>query len=223
MFHQFLISLKPSPSQLDGRAHHLRRLIDPAQEIFPVRFRKGGIDPSGDGMVGMNPTAGDPFDDVLSEGPQADGLQGQVGIGLDQTDHIPDGRVGIKSQEQIRSGQFKEMHGVGLNELPHMHQFPQELGRPGRNRPDDLIAGHGRGQVMAHRADTADSGSNLGHLEKGPSLGKFLKSPPFVYMKIRPVHFPLVVQMNGHFGVALNAGHRFNRNFFHNASRLIIF
>ena len=38
----------------------------------------------------------------------------------------------IEAQQQVRAGQFKEMHTVALDDLSHVHQFAQQFGRAGR-------------------------------------------------------------------------------------------
>ena len=110
-------------------------IIDLAQDLIPVLCGQGGIDPSGDGVVGMNPFASQFANDLLAEGAKAHGLHRKFRICLDDPDHVPDGWICIKPQKKVRSCQFKEMHRMGLDDLSHVHQFPQESGRSGGVTP----------------------------------------------------------------------------------------
>ena len=91
---------------------------------------EGFIDTTGNGKIGMNAAPAQDVDDFLTKFAQIDCFDGQAGIGLDQANHIADGRVGIKTQEQVRTGQLKEMHAVALDDLAHVHQFTQQA-KPG--------------------------------------------------------------------------------------------
>jgi hypothetical protein len=78
-----------------------------------------------------------------------------------------------------------------------------------------MVAGFGRAQVMADRADPADARRNLGHFEMGTALTEFLETSPLVDMEVGPLDAALVIDMNGHFGMAFDSGYGFNGDFLH--------
>ncbi len=105
-----------TPARMASRSAGLQRFVDAAR----------------DGKVGVNAAAAQGVDDLLAEFAQVDGFDGQRGVGLDQADHVADGRVGVEAEQQVGAGQFEEVHAVALDDLAHVHQFAQQGGRAGR-------------------------------------------------------------------------------------------
>ncbi len=89
------------------------------------------VDTARDGEIWVNAPAAQDGDDLLAEFAQVDCFKSQLGVGADQTDHIADGRIGIKTEQQVGTGQFEEMHAMALDDLTHVHQLAQQGGRAG--------------------------------------------------------------------------------------------
>ena len=102
------------------------------------------------------------------------------------------------------------MHAVGLDELTHVHELPQQRGRPGRSGSPNNVAGLGRGQVVADGADAADALGDLRHLEVGPALAELLQPPELVHVQIGPFDLASFVEVQGDAGVAFDAGDGFD-------------
>jgi len=66
---------------------------------------------------------------------------------------------------------------------------------------------------MAHRANTAYPWGDLGHFLHQPTFAEFFEAAEFIHMKVSMLHRAIFFQMNGHFGVPLDAGYGFNRYF----------
>ena len=72
------------------------------------------------------------LDDLLAELPQANAPTRQVGVGGDQAEDVPRGRIAIHAQEQVGPAQVEERQRVGLDDLTQVHE-PAELDRGRRN------------------------------------------------------------------------------------------
>ena len=191
-------------------------VVDLAQDFIPIVHRERGIDAPRDGMIGMDPLAAQLPDDLLAEGAETDRLGGEFRIRLDHTYHIPDRGVRVKSQQEVRARQLEKVHRMGLNELTHVHQFAKQPGGSWRSRSNHAVTGLCSGEVMADRADPADSRSDLGHFEVGAALGELLEPPPLIDMHISSVYFSFSVEVDGHLRVTFDPCYRLNRNLLHN-------
>src|SRR5208283_3562708 len=70
----------------------------------------------------------------------------------------------------------------------------------------DGVAGLGAGEQMADRADAADAGRDGGHLIVRPALGETLEAAHLGDVELRRIDLARVIQVDGDFGVALDAG-----------------
>jgi hypothetical protein len=52
----------------------------------------------------MNALAPKLLDDLLSEAAEVNGLQGQLRVRLNNAEHIPYGRIGIETQDEVGCG-----------------------------------------------------------------------------------------------------------------------
>ena len=59
----------------------------------------------------------------------------------------------VETQQQVRGGEVKEAQRVRLDDLAAVHRFAQLRGRRRDAHAHDGVAGLGRGQKMADRAD----------------------------------------------------------------------
>ena len=108
----------------------------------------------------MDLLAAQRFDDLLAELPQADAAAGQLGLGRDQAEDVALRRVAVPAEQQVGGAEVEEAQGVRLDDLAEVHQAAQLLG--GRAEcvdRQDAVAGLGRGDQVADRADAADAGA----------------------------------------------------------------
>src|SRR5208337_4984604 len=155
-----------------------------------------------DGKGGVDPPACNLFYDGLSVFPQAHRLEREFGVGLDQANDIPESRVRVPPENDVGPCQLEEVHGMGLDDLAHMDEFPQELCRTRYLDVQDLVAGLGCAQVVADGADPADARRYDRHLREVPPLGELLEPPELIHVKIGAVHLSFIVQVYGDLGVS---------------------
>ncbi|MPN41113.1 hypothetical protein SDC9_188654 [bioreactor metagenome] len=97
-----------------------------------------------------------------------------------------------------------------LHDLTHVHQLAQQGSRAGWFGADDRITGFGGSQMVADRADTADTRGNVRHFEDHTAFTEFLKATEFIDVQVSVVHFTGIVQADGNFRVTFDTGNRFN-------------
>ncbi len=102
---------------------------------------------------------------------------------------------------------------MALDDLAHVHQLPQQGSCAGWFNAHDLIASFGGRQEVADRANAADARGDGWHLKYHAAFAKLLKTSKFIHMKISMVHRTIVIHVDGHFCVTLDAGHWINCNF----------
>ena len=170
------------------------------------------VDAAGHGKVRVHPAGAEAGNDGLAELAQLDRLDGQLRVSGVNADHVADRRIGVEAEQQIRSGQLEDMHGVRLDDLPHVHELAQQLRRPRELGSDDLIAGLSRCQVMADRANAADALGDQRHLEEHAPFAELLEAAEFVDVENGPLHLARIVQVHTHFGVTLDTRHGLDHN-----------
>ena len=114
------------------------------------------------------------------------------------------------------------MHAVALDDLTHVHKFAEQAGGAGRRTTEHDIAGFRGSQMVADRANAADTGGNLLHFGYKPSLTELFEAAEFVDMEISMLNVALQVKVDGHFSVTFDPGDWFNRNFLCNHSYLLV-
>ena len=75
-----------------------------------------------------------------------------------------------------------------LRQVQHAAQLRGGVRNPHRH---DGLAGLGRGDQVAHRANAADARHQARHLVERAALGELLKSAHLGYMKMRVLHLAL--------------------------------
>ncbi len=60
---------------------------------------------------------------------QLDAGARQLGIGLDHTDDVAGGGIGVHAQQQVGRGEIEEAEGMRLHELRAVHDLAQQLAR----------------------------------------------------------------------------------------------
>ena len=114
--------LEDGDARLRGGDMHVNVL----QDGIALLYRQGGADPAGDTEAGMHSLGAQRADDLLTEGAQFDSLHRQFRRGKDHPHDVADGRIGIETEDEVRPRQFEEVHAVGLNHLPHVHQLAEQ-------------------------------------------------------------------------------------------------
>ena len=107
---------------------------------------------------------------------------------------------------------MKKRKGVRLGELRQVHQSPELLGGRWDLHRQDLVAGGGRRQQMAHRADAADPCRDARHLGEGPALAELLEAPVFGHMEAGGFYGAAGIQVDRDLGVPFNPGYRIDRD-----------
>ena len=120
-----------------------------------------------------------------------------------------------------RARQVKEMEGMGLNELSHVEQFPQEPRRRWNLYSQNRITCLYRSQLMAYRTDSADTLSNNRHLFKGPPHAKPFISSKLGHMELGIIDFTVAIELNRNLPMPLQAAYGIYRYFPHRIHRVI--
>src|SRR5205085_12293215 len=103
---------------------------------------------------------------------------------------------------------MKQAERVRLNDLSQAENSPQLVGC-GRNAYcQQRIAGLGRRDQVADRANAADARHQRWHLGKRTPFAEFFESPELGYVEMGIFHTSLVVEEQGNLGVSLDAGNR---------------
>ncbi len=84
--------------------------------------------------------------------------------------------------------------------------------RAGIRHAQDGVAGFGRSQQVAYRADAANAGCDAWHFPEAATNTEFLETTEFGDMEAGVFDFVGVVEMNGDFGVSLDASDWIYRN-----------
>jgi hypothetical protein len=105
------------------------------------------------------------------------------------------------------------MHTVALDNLTHVHELTEQAGRAGWRAAQDDITGFGGSQVMADRANAADTGCYLRHFDDKATFAEFLEASEFIYMKVSVLNGAIFFHVDGHFCVTFNPGNWFDSNF----------
>ena len=148
----------------------------PARIWSRVSAARGAAMPPGHHPGRVDALAADRLDHLLAEAAQPDPVAGQLRVGPQHPEQVPAVRLGVEAEQQIGRGQVEEAEGVGLHHLGQV-QDPAQVGA-GRGRLDgqDLVAGLGRGDQVADRADAADAGHDRRQLVHGPALADALEA-----------------------------------------------
>jgi len=111
---------------------------------------------------------------------------------------------------------------MALDNLTHVHQFAQQTGRAGWRAAKHDVTSFGSSQVMADRANAADTGCYLLHFGDKATFTEFLEAPEFIYMEVGMLHGAIFFHVDGHFGVPFNPGDWFDSNLLCNHSFLLM-
>ncbi len=137
-------------------------------------------------------------------------FSGNVRRRLQHADDIADGVISIRPEQEIGSRQEIEVQDVLFHVGNAVAQFAQLLAGRGWFDSEDRVASLGRGQVMRPRAHTANARRDAWKVFHGLSEAEFLEAAQFNDVDPGGVHVAGIVELNGHLGVALDAGDRLN-------------
>ena len=110
----------------------LERFGQAGADVIAALAGQAGADAARHRPGRMNFLATQELDDLLAELPQANAPTREVGVGGDQAEDVPRGRIAIHAQDQVGPAQVEERQRVGLDNLTQVHE-PAELVRGRRN------------------------------------------------------------------------------------------
>ncbi len=147
----------------------------------------------------------------------------EIGVGGDQAEDIPPGRIGIHAQKEVGPAEVEKRQCVGLDYLTQVHQ-PAELVCCRRDGDrENLVARLGRGQQMADRADTADPGRDSGHLPQGAPFTKLFEPAELGHVEAGIAHPASVIELNRDLGVTFDPRHGVDQDLLRHGSDLLPF
>ncbi|MFM1944521.1 MAG: hypothetical protein RI897_3503 [Verrucomicrobiota bacterium] len=161
---------------------------------------------AGDDTDRMDFFSGDAFTDFLSELAEADTASGDIGELGGESDDISGGGVGVPAEEEVWGGEVEEAEGVGGDMLAEVDDFPKHGTCGGWGGAHDGFAGFGGGDGVADGADTADARGDVGHFCEEPAFAEFFEPAEFVYVEAGGGDGAGVIELEGDFGVAFDAG-----------------
>ena len=186
------------------RSHdrHRRRQLRPG--CARARRVERRVDAAGDDPRGMDALLASPsmicWPNLRSAMPSAG-----VGMLLDQARRCCAGRIAVEAQQQVGRREVEEAQRVRLHELRAVEQLAQ-LRRGRRDaHGHDRVAGLGRRQQMADRADAADARGDRRHLVKRPAFGELLEAAHLGDVELRVGDLARVVEIDRDLGVAFDA------------------
>ncbi len=159
------------------------------------------------------------LDDLLAELAEPNAPPRELGLGGDQAEDVPPGRVAVHAQEQVGAAQVEERQRVRLDDLAQVHEPAELVGGRRDGHREDLVARLGRGQQVADRADPADPGRDPGHLPERPPLAELLEAPELGDVEAGVAHLAGVVELDRDLGVALDPRHGVDQDLLCHGSR----
>ena len=144
----------------------------------------------------MDALPGQSLDHLLAELAQRDAVLGQLRMVLDDADDVAPRRIGIEAEQQVGRREMEEAQRMRLDDLAAMHDLAQ-LRRGRRNaHAHDRVAGLGRGEQVADRADAADARGDRRHLVERPALAELLEAAQLRDVERRVGDLAVVVEMD---------------------------
>ena len=121
-------------------------------------------------------------------------------------------RVGVHAQQQVGAGEVEEQSAWDCTNWARFSIRRSFTAVSGISHRQQGIAGLGRGQQVADRADAADAGHERGHLVERPAFAELLEAAELGDVELRVGDVALVVQLDGDPAVAFDAGDRIDRD-----------
>lgn len=153
------------------------------------------------------------LDHLLAEAAQPDPVTGQLRVRTQHAEQVASTGLGVEAEQQIRRGQVEEAEDVGLGDLGQVHDAAQVDGGRGRLGGQDLVAGLGRGDQVADRADAADPGHDRRQFVHRPALADALEAAELGDVEVSVGDLAVVAELDGDLGVPLDPSHGLDDNF----------
>ena len=185
-------------------------LRDLRQDGLPGRGLERCVHPAGHDPGRVDASARQTFDHLLAESAQADAVAGELRVRGGDTEEIACCRRVVHAQQQVRGAEVEPAQRVALDELAEVEDAPQVGRGLGNAHRQQLVAGLGRGQDVAHRADAADARGQRRHLEVRPADHELLESADLGHLEPGLRDPASLVEQQGDAGVALDTGDGFD-------------
>ncbi len=183
--------------------------VDVAAQRVAALDRQVLVDAAGHAEAGVDAPAASRRDHLLAELADEDRPTADLGEALHHADDVAfrDGR--LEAEQQVGRGQVEEVHRVGLQHLPVVHQAAHLVRR--RRHPVD--AGHEvhrlcGAEMVADRADAAQSLDDDRDLPVHPALDESLEAAELDDVEPGLLDLAGLVQADGDLAVALHPGDR---------------
>ena len=118
---------------------------------------------------------------------------------------------GVETEQQVRRGEVEEVQDVALHHLAVMHQATHLFGR-GRQDVDahDHVHGLGRGEMVAHRADAAQTLHDHRDFPHQAAADEAFETAELDDVQARFIDFVVGIHVDGDLAVSLDTRHRSN-------------
>ena len=172
----------------------------------PCRFAQRRVDPAGHHPGRMDPSSGQSFDHLLAELAQPDAVAGKLGISGGNTEKIAGFRRMVHAEQQVRGGKVEKAERMRLDELAEVEDAAQLCSGFRDGDRQQLVAGLGRGERMADRADAAGAGRQRGHFEKRPAFDEFFKTSHLGDLEMGVMDLAGCIENQADSSMSFNAG-----------------
>ena len=193
-----------------------RRLVDPFPQDLLFFQVEGEGDPAGDRGHRVGAASPHHLVDLLPDGAQPERHPGQLGVGLHDADDVAPGGVGVNPQSQVGTLQHEDGEAVRVDDVPQVHEFPQQQGGRGRGDPRGPVQRVAGGDVVRGRADPADARRDVRQAVGLHADQYLLEAAQLVHHQPGVFQRSGIVQVDEDLGVPLDPGHRVDLDgFFH--------
>ena len=173
-----------------------------------VRFCQRFADAAGHHPGGMDALSPEALDDLLTKLPQADAVERQLGILFRDAEDVALCRIGVHAEQQVGRGKMKQAERMRLRDLREPEDAAQLVGRGRDPHRQQRIAGLGRRDQMADRANAANARHQRRHLVKWPAFAQLLEAAELGDVKAGVLNPSVFVQVERDLGMAFDARHR---------------
>src|SRR5208282_946448 len=194
----------------NGELSEVQRLICLLPQLVTISRSQRLAESARNGSLRMDGLASYGFEHLGAEVAHFHHLCGNIRRRLQHADHIADGIVGVRTEQKIGSSQEIEMEDVLFHVGDAVTQLAKLLARGGWIDSKDCIASLGRGKMMRPRTYTANARRDAGEIFHRLSEAKLFEAAQFNHVHPGGVHVTGIIELNGHLGMALNAGDRLN-------------
>ena len=199
--------------QRDGLTAPGQHLVEVGEQEVALGQRQILVDASGNraGAVDLLSRRGP--DDLLTELAHLHALERETGVLLDDTDDVAFRDRSVETEQQVGRREVEEMQGVGLKDLPVVHQAAHLLaGRRQLVDAKNAIHSLRRAEMMAHRTDSAQALHQHRELPERATLDEALETPELDDVQPGAQYAMVVVEEDGDLAVSLDPGERLDHD-----------